>query len=149
MKKFSFDLDPVLSYKQQVLDSLLSEHGALLAQVRQQEEVLARSERDYARHNAEFCERKASGITVGQALAAENGLRVLERDIQREADKLQTLRLAEENKRAEVVAARQDTQSLEKLREKKLTFYNKQVQKSDEAFIDEFVSAQRIIGGLN
>ena len=34
MKKFKFSLETVLEYKQQVLDSLQAEHGAILARVR-------------------------------------------------------------------------------------------------------------------
>ena len=40
MKKFRFSLDTVLDYKQQVLDSLRAEHGAILTQVREQERVV-------------------------------------------------------------------------------------------------------------
>ena len=56
---------------------------------------------------------------------------------------LEQLRQEEERKRAQVVAAKQDTSSLEKLKEKKLDSYNKAVQKSEEAMIDEFVSMTR------
>ena len=41
------------------------------------------------------------------------------------------------------MAARQDTATIEKLKEKKLEDYRKSVQKSEEQFIDELVSAQR------
>ena len=58
---------------------------------------------------------------------------------------LERLRQEEEAKRAQVVAAKQDTSSLEKLKEKKLELYNKAVQKSEEAMIDEFVSTTRAI----
>ena len=34
MKKFRFSLETVLEYKQQILDSLQTEHGAILAQVK-------------------------------------------------------------------------------------------------------------------
>ena len=44
MKKFQFGLDTVLDYKTQILESLQAEHGAILAQVRKQEEVLRRLE---------------------------------------------------------------------------------------------------------
>ena len=37
MKKFRFSLETVLDYKQQVLSALQAEHGAILAQVRDQE----------------------------------------------------------------------------------------------------------------
>ena len=48
----------------------------------------------------------------------------------------------------EVVAAKQDTSSIEKLKEKKLDSYNKAVQKSEEAMIDEFVSTTRAMAAL-
>ena len=40
MKKFQFSLETVLDYKNQVLSSLQNEHGAILAQLHAQEEIL-------------------------------------------------------------------------------------------------------------
>ena len=40
MKKFRFSLETVLDYKNQALDALRAEHGAILAQVRAQEAVV-------------------------------------------------------------------------------------------------------------
>ena len=143
MKKFKFSLDSVLSYKQQVLESLQGEHAVILAQVREQEGVLERVWQDYRDCDAEYRQRKAEGITITDAMVYQNGLRVLERDIQRETDKLEELRRQEEAKRREVVDAKIDTSSIEKLKEKKLDLYNKEVAKSEEVLIDEFVSSAR------
>ena len=143
MKKFKFTLDSVLSYKQQVLDALQGEHAALLAQVRAQEEVLDAVWKEYRDCDDEYRQRKAEGIPIGDALFYQNGLRVLEQDIQRETDKLEALRRKEEKKRREVVDAKIDTSSIEKLKEHKLEDYHKAVQKAEEALIDEFVSSAR------
>ena len=143
MKKFKFALDSVLSYKQQVLDALQGEHAALLAQVRAQEEVLDAVWKEYRDCDDEYRQRKAEGIPIGDALFYQNGLRVLEQDIQRETDKLEALRRKEEKKRREVVDAKIDTSSIEKLKEHKLEDYHKAVQKAEEALIDEFVSSAR------
>ena len=143
MKKFKFSLDSVLSYKQQVLDALQGEHAALLAQVRAQEEVLDAVWKEYRDCDDEYRQRMAVGITIGDALFYQNGLRVLEQDIQRETDKLEALRRKEEKKRREVVDAKIDTSSIEKLKEHKLEDYHKAVQKAEEALIDEFVSSAR------
>lgn len=143
MKKFKFSLDSVLSYKQQVLDALKGEHAAILAQVREQEAVLEAVWQEYRDCNEEFRQRKAEGITITDAMFYQNGLRVLERDIQRETDKLEELKKQEEAKRQEVVDAKIDTSSIEKLKEHKLEDYNKAVAKSEEALIDEFVSSAR------
>ena len=143
MKKFKFSLDSVLSYKQQVLDALKGEHAAILAQVREQETVLEAVWQEYRECNSEFSQRKAEGMTIADAMFYENGLRVLESDIQRETDKLKELQKKEEAKRQEVVDAKIDTSSIEKLREHKLEDYNKTVQKAEENLIDEFVSSAR------
>ena len=148
MKKFKFSLDSVLSYKQQVLESLQGEHAAILAQVREQEAVLERAWQDYRDCDGEYRQKKEQGITITDAMVYQNGLRVLERDIQRETDRLEELRRKEEKKRQEVVDAKIDTSSIEKLREKKLEFYNKEVAKSEEVLIDEFVSSARARAGI-
>ena len=148
MKKFKFSLDSVLSYKEQVLEALQGEHAVILAQVREQEEVLAAAWREYRDCDAEYSRRKAEGIAITDAMVYQNGLRVLERNIQRETDKLEELRKKEDAKRQEVVDAKLDTSSNEKLREKKLEFYNKEVAKSEEVLIDEFVSSARARAGI-
>ena len=143
MKKFKFSLDSVLSYKQQVLDSLKGEHAAILAQVREQEDVLEAVWQDYRDCNEEYRQRKSEGLSVADAMFYQNGLRVLEAEIERETAKLEELRRREEKKRQQVVDAKIDTSSIEKLKEKKLDLYNKEVAKSEEVLIDEFVSSAR------
>ena len=132
MKKFQFSLDTVLDYKQQVLTSLQSEHGAILLRVRQQEEVLEQTEHAHRELNEEFTRRRAEGISIKDALMLESGLRVLERDIDREAQKLLALQKQEEKKRDEVIEAKKETSSLEMLRDKKLEQYRKEEAKQDE-----------------
>ena len=143
MKKFKFSLDSVLSYKEQVLESLQGEHAVIMAEVREQEAVLEAAWQEYRDCDAEYSQRKAEGIAITDAMVYQNGLRVLERNIQRETDKLKELRRKEEAKRQEVVDAKIDTSSIEKLKEKKLDAYRKSVQKAEEAAIDEFVMTQR------
>ena len=102
MKKFKFSLDSVLSYKQQVLDSLKGEHAAILAQVREQEDVLEAVWQDYRDCNEEYRQRKLEGITVADAMFYQNGLRALEAEIERETAALEELRKKEEAKRQQV-----------------------------------------------
>ena len=142
MKRFQFSLNTVLSYKQQVLEELQNEHGQLLYQVRQQELVL--QEERYRGLNLEFRQAETEGLTIAEALRYESGLRFLEDEIQREAKRLREYEAAAEEKRRQVVAARQDTASLEKLRDKKWEDYQKQVQKGEELLIEELVTAARV-----
>ena len=58
-------------------------------------------------------------------------------------DLLEELRAQEEAKREQVVEAKKETSSIEKLKEKKLEAYHKEEAKSEELFIEEFVSSTR------
>ena len=75
----------------------------------------------------------------------EQYLRATERAIEEAEAVLEDLRRQEEAKRNEVVEAKKETSSIEKLREKKLDGYNKALQKSEEAMIDELVSTKRVM----
>lgn len=145
MKKFKFSLDTVLAYKQQALDAAKAEHGAILARVREQEQAVAREEQCYREYNLEYRQRKEEGLTIGEAAVYQNGLRAQEMRIQREIDRLEALKKQEEEKRAQMIEAKKESASLEKLREQKLDAYNKAVQKSEEAMIDELISRNRAV----
>ena len=137
MKKFKFSLDSVLSYKQQVLDALKGEHAAILVKVREQEDYLEQLWSKYRTYNAEYSQRKLEGMTILDATIYQTGLRSMETVIQEETQRLEELR------RQEVVEAKTDTASIEKLKDKKLDLYQKAVAKNEEALIDEFVSSAR------
>ena len=143
MKKFRFSLETVLDYKQQVLDSLQAEHGAILARVKRQKELIERLEADYRALAGEFNQRKAEGISILDAMKYEQYLRSSERELEEAYSHLAKLQKQEEEKRSEVVDAKKETSSIEKLKEKKLEIYNKAVQKSEENMIDEFVMTKR------
>ena len=147
MKKFKFPLDTVLSYKQQVLDAIRGEHAAILAEVRAQEEWVEHLWQEYRAYSEEYRQRTETGLMVTEALMYQTGLRSIEQEIQRETEKLDPLRAKEEEKRAQVVEAKKDTSSIEKLREKKLDAYQKDAAKSEEQFIEEFVSTMRVVSG--
>ena len=145
MKKFRFSLETVLDYKQQVLETLQAEHGAILARVREQEKLIEELEAAYRALSHEFNRRKEEGLTVLDAVRYEQYLRSSERQIEEAYKHLRELEQQAEKKRNEVVEAKKETSSIEKLREKKLEGYNKAVQKSEEAMIDELVSTKRVM----
>lgn len=147
MKKFQFSLDPVLEYKQQMLDSLTTEHQALLDKVRSQEQILASVEHRYDRTNLEYRGKKQIGMLVAEAVSYETGLKVLEKEILSETQRLAALRCQAEEKLAELVATKQDTSSIEKLRDKQLNCYQAELQKLQERFIDDLVCARGVARG--
>lgn len=144
MKKFAFSLGTVLDYKNQVLDSLKNEHGTIISMVNRQEEKIQMLRQEYSEFNQRFNESKQQGMPVVQALSYEGYFRQMEEKINKEMIRLADLKKQEEMKRYEVVEAKKETSSIEKLKEKKLMQYNKEVQKSEELFVEEFVSHNRI-----
>lgn len=148
MKKFRFSLETVLDYKQQILDSLRAEHGAILAQVRAQEAVVEGLEAEHRQEDEEFTRRKLEGVTILDAMGYEQHLRALERAIQEEQHKLDVLRRQEEKKREQVVEAKKETSTIEKLREHKLDDYRKAEQKAQEQQIEEFVTTTRAMAAV-
>ena len=149
MKKFQFSLESVLGYKQQVLESLQNEHAILIQKMRQQEERLRQMEESYRAWNEEFRQAEMEGITVAEVMGYESGLRFWEKEIAQQRQTVLQCQQEVEQKRRQVVAARQETASLEKLREKKQEEYRKAVQKGEELFIEEVVAAQKAMAALS
>ena len=79
----------------------------------------------------------------------QSALRAGELEIQVETQRLEELQAEEEKRREAVVEAKKETSSIEKLREKKLDAYHKAEAKSEELFIEEFVSSTRAHAGVS
>ena len=143
MKKFKFALDTVLSYKQQVLGVLQGEHAEAVARVRAQEALLEELWREYRDCDGEYHRRAEEGLAITDALMYQSALRAAELEIQRETKRLGELEAEAEKRREAMVEAKKETSSIEKLKEKKLEAYHKEEAKSEELFIEEFISSTR------
>ena len=147
MKKFSFSMETILRYRDQLLEARQIEHAAALAQVREKEAVVAALREKFHEVNLDYRERKAVGMTIADAYGFELALETQENAIKQALAVLAECRREEEKRRAAVIAAKTDKAVLEKLKEKKIASYQKAVQKSEEQFIDEFVSTARVMAG--
>lgn len=140
MKKFNFPLNTVLNYKDQVLENLKTEHAQILADIAQQErrieELMEKSQSAAVRYR----EDTQCGVTVNIMREYERYITFIQQRIVAEQGVLLKLKKKEEQKRAEVIEAKKEKASIDKLKEKKLDQYNKEVLKSEELFIEEFVS---------
>ena len=148
MKKFFFSLDTVLSYKQQVLDSLKAEHARILMKVRECEDAIEKLEAEHRRCVLEFRESRMKGMKISDIHTYENYLDSLGVKIRKKYEELAKLREKEEAKRSEVVEAKKETSSIDKLKEKKFKEYEKAVQKEEEQFIEEFVATKRAMARI-
>lgn len=145
MKRFRFQLETVLDYKQQVLDGLMVELGTLQERVRRQEEVRDAARARLAEYSAEYEEKKQTGLSIVDALEYQSGQEYLVNRLDREQEELEKRRRQAEAKRQEVVRARQDAFSLEKLKELHRKEYDAAVLKEEERGIDDLTAARRVM----
>ena len=143
MKRFHFQLEPVLSFKQQTLDLLMNELSEAqmiaAAQERVRDEAIAR----LAAYDAEFAEKRAVGFTNLEAVEYEAGQQVLEQRLQREEKLLAQRRRELEAKRQQVVEARQEAHTIERLKEIRRGEYEAAAAKADEKALDDLTAARR------
>ena len=144
MKKFSFHLEPVLKYKGDILEVVKNEHSKALRDVADQEERIKTIENNKKEYIRQFDEKKKKFITVAEAEIY--GMYIARQDavLKREYAVLKTLQKAEAEKREKMIEAKKEKLSIEKLKEIKISQYNKAMQKENEAFIEEFVSNAKV-----
>lgn len=145
MKKFYFALDTVLNYKEQVLENLQAEHAQIIAERVECERGIEALEQEQRECMVQMEEKKTFGISITDMQTYDRFLTSLRKKIERERERLAEILLREERKRGQVVEARKETASITKLKDKKRAQYDKEMQKADEQFIDEFVSNKRAV----
>ncbi len=146
MKKFDFRLEKVLKYKDQILDGLKNEHAKILIDIRRKEEEIERLEQKYIEVCEDYNREKFKGnLHIERILQIEFYLESIDMQIKRENKALDDLKLLEAKKRAEVVRAKQDVQSLEKLKEKKVKEYNRELTAVQELAVEEFITNRMVI----
>ena len=143
MKRFHFQLEPVLNYKQQTLDALLEELEIVRGKVMAQEWEKEKADRKVTDFDADFAEKRAEGITIMELRQYEGCRDVLAKRAEREREKLVRLRKAEEKKRGEVVEARKEARSLEKLKDARRGEYDAAAAKAEEKSLEDLVAARR------
>lgn len=146
MKKYSFPLDNVLNFRDQVLENLKSEHAQILMRIADQEKRIADLKEKHRSVNDWLNKEVGSHpMPVSEVREYRIYMNVLVDKVRAEEHVLQGIRLEEEKKRNEVVAAKKDKASIQKLKEKSQIAYQFEYQKDEERMIEEFVSSSRLI----
>lgn len=140
MKRFSFSLDKVLSYKMQIENSVRNEHAAAAQAVFRQEDYIFSLEQEQRKHIDTFKKEREMGCNISRFRTYEDYLSKAQQRINAELEVLEKLKREEEKKRAEVIKAKMETSSIEKIKEKKRIEYDKAALKAEELLIEEFVS---------
>lgn len=140
MKKFKYSLETVYQFKLQVLDKVKEEYAIKQQEVLNQQSLINRLQEELFHYEEEFERVKQEGASIETIMMYVNGIERMEKRIGKEKDELIRRTVIAEEKKREVIKANVDTNAFEKLKEKKLEEYRIQGQKSEEQFIEEFVS---------
>ncbi|SEA42049.1 flagellar export protein FliJ [Oribacterium sp. KHPX15] len=142
MKKFQYNLQSVLEYKQRILDDLKEQYAVRMKFVEEKKLEIRNLRAKADALTVEFDEVKKTGAAIEKFLMYSSMIDNLDKQVEMEKEALKILQANADKKKDEVVAANIDVNKFVKLKEKKQMIYKAQEQKDQEAFIDEFVSNQ-------
>lgn len=145
MKKFVFSLQKVFELKEQLLKSLKSE----LTELQHKMEILENDKQvillKYNDVEIEYSNKVCTQMTVGEISYYKMFMDSLLHKadmIEEEKKKLTDVIDAKKN---EIIEVNTELSSIEKLRDKKYDSYMNSLAKSEEIFIDEFVSSSKAL----
>ncbi|MGB4439508.1 MAG: flagellar export protein FliJ [Sedimentibacter sp.] len=140
MKKFIFSLQKVLEIREQILENSKVELSNLNHDYRNMELGIKNLKDKFASVNNEFIEKSAVAISVGEMSYYKIYMNSILKQVESKEEEKENLLKKIEAKRQEIVNKKMEISSLEKLRENEYEKYNSAMAKSEEIFIEEFVS---------
>lgn len=140
MKKFNFSLQKILEIKEQILDNFKFELSNLNHQLNNLDMEIKNLKFKYSQMDEEFNKKSSVCITVGEITYFKMLMGSILKKIENKQEDKQIINKKIIEKRNEIISVNKEISSLEKLRDKELEKYNALVTKSEEIFIEEFVS---------
>jgi len=142
MKKFEFSLGAVQRYKEQTLDLVKMEYAAAEAAVMEQKNVVAQLKESFIEKNRELKEKNAAGTNIFELQNVKSYLIYLQEQIDSAVIKQAKLENEAERTKERMIQAKVDSASIDILKEKQLAEYNTAAKKSEDSFIEEFISSK-------
>lgn len=140
MKKFNFSLQKILEVKEQILENLKIELGSLNVELVDIDSAIKNLNKQFTDIDKKFVEKSSVAISVAEMAYSKMYMSSILKQIENKEEKKAHVQNRIEAKRAEIINMNKEISSFEKLREKELEKYNKIIMKSEEIFIEEFVS---------
>ncbi|NWO21812.1 flagellar FliJ family protein [Oribacterium sp. oral taxon 102] len=143
MKKFQYSLETVMDYKTQLLDRVQREFSEVMARLRRQRQYLELLYERRRELETEFGKLKQRGGAIQRFQLFQEVLDRRSEEILLEEGRLRKLQEETDRKQTELVEAKVDVSKFEKLKEHKLSDYQRDIRKADERFIEEFIIHKR------
>ncbi len=142
MAKFKFSLKSVEKYRNVLLDEAKGRYAKAVADSEQQVERINKLKDELKMQNEELNLKNSQGISILELQGYKTYMKILENSIKDEEYKLKTLRKIEQKRRWEMIGAKTEAMSIEKLKEKRWEEYLKEEEKRQQEATLEFVSNQ-------
>lgn len=142
MKKFKFNLEKLLSYKDQVLQSEMQKLSGILAEIHNTEVLIGKLEKSLLDTGRELDEKLKEVVSPLECQRYQNYIEKLREDIKKAERELELLNFEKEKQIDVIAEAKKETRSLEILKEKKYAEYLEEDRKRTELEIEEFISAK-------
>ena len=142
MKKFEFSLSSVQRYREQTLDLVKMEYAAAVGAVAEQKGKIDTLKASFREMNSEFKEKNNEGISITEIQNVKLYLMSLQELIDSEVIKLAKLESEAESIKERMISAKVDSASIDILKDKQQAEYNAAVKKSEDSFIEEFISSK-------
>lgn len=136
--RFKFSLEAILSLKEQKLEALKQELASLKVTLAEEEEELEGLRGRRRQYLKELRAKQKEGLSPHDILRYEDFLSDLEDRIHLQRKRVEHLRRQLEQKRQEAILASQELKMVQKLKEKRLVDFLKEIRRQEGIFLDEF-----------
>jgi flagellar FliJ protein len=137
MKPFRFQLQPILSLKQQAEQTARERYAATLRACEEAAARLQHSSQELTECWTGLCQKLTSGVASGDLLRARAWCNVLELRVKERGADLEKARHAVDAVWQELMAATREREGLDRLREKRHDAYNRTAQAAGQKELDE------------
>ena len=124
------------------MDEVKAKYAKAVSDINKQNDIIVKLKQELSNVNQELNDKNRQGITILEHQGYKVYIKILENNIKNEEEKLIGLQKIEQRRRKELIAAKTDVMSIEKIREKRFEEYVKEETKKEELGIEEFVSNQ-------
>jgi flagellar FliJ protein len=140
LKKFNFSLQKVLEIKGQILENLKIELSSLHNEIKIIDAAISYLMTQFLDIEKEFLEKSSVSVSVGEMFYKKTLMSSILKQVENKEKEKEIVLSKIEAKRHEIINMNKEISSLEKLRDNELEKYKKASLKSEEIFIEEFVS---------
>ena len=144
MKKFQFNLQKLLSYKEQLLDGELMNLAVLNSMLARKKQKLQRLCQERIASRTQFEKEIQSGLNAADFAVYNRYEKRISRQIQDVTRSIETIRAQVEAQIERIKDLKMETKSLESIKEIRYEEYRAEQLKKEELFIDEFVAGRSI-----